>query len=489
MTFSNEIIFLMLSLIVLGMTVHAKSLYDGVQEPKPSRVLMLTFVLANLAAVSAMSYAWVSPVFLTLTNTLVLATACCAALTARSWRLPLSAPLIRWTVSGFACIALVFEVLRQNGTYLDRLFVYAVLSSVFLCWLAYEAWQMRRQENTFQLTFLVGVALASLALRLARLALVLGQQVHPETLFQEALAPATLRLMSLSMDILILSSLLGFSTHVLALWHQKSREDNERVRQANEALAVALADKNKMIKALSLSVKSNNMGVLLASLTHELSQPLQVIRLKAELLASMPEMAPDDRQHLLQTLAQETVRGVTIMNQLRNFLRQGGVAHRRMALDRLVIDSVDILGSELLRQQITLDKALVSPVWVSADEGQLQMVVLNLLKNAIDVLRPLPQPRHMDVRLELSGKLAVLTVSDNGSGIPQSQMAQLFDMFYSTKEDGMGLGLWLSHSIMLKHGGNLTAANNPSGGASFTMTLPLDTAHNVGAEAPTYKNP
>jgi hypothetical protein len=139
MNVSYEIIFLMVSLIVLGMTFHAKSLYEGSRETRPSQVLMATFVLANLGGASAMAYAMVSPVFLTFLNTLVLASACCGVLTARSWRMPLSALLTRSVVVGFVCIALAFELLRQYGSYLDRIVFHGVLTVLFLCWLVYEA--------------------------------------------------------------------------------------------------------------------------------------------------------------------------------------------------------------------------------------------------------------------------------------------------------------------------------------------------------------
>jgi hypothetical protein len=131
MTFANEIIVLMLNLIVLGMTAHAKSLYAGWHDARPSRALIMTFASANLSAISAMSFIWVSPVFLTLTNTLLLVTLCCAVLTVRSWRLPLNIGLVRGCVALMLFIALVFEVLRQNGTYLQRVVVYSMISALF----------------------------------------------------------------------------------------------------------------------------------------------------------------------------------------------------------------------------------------------------------------------------------------------------------------------------------------------------------------------
>ena len=475
MTFTNEIIVVMLNLIVLGMTVHAKSLYSGWQDTRPSHALIMTFISANLSAIAAIGFVWLSPVFLTLTNTLLLTTVCCAVLTARSWRIPFSTGVIRWSAASLLCIGLIFEWLRQDGTYLQRVIAFSILSTLFLFWLIYEVWKKQREENSFQLKFLMGVALASLALRLARLTAVLMLDVQPATLFHEGSAPATLRLMSLSMDVLILSSLLGYNTHLLTVRHQRTEVENQKVRATNLALDAALAENTQMLKALTLSVKSHNMGILLASLAHELSQPMQLMRIKTELMAEMPELQNSERQAFIQGLLQDNIHAAEIIVQLKKFLRNGTSEYQSIFLGDVVAESVTLIQGELARFQITLDQEvdLFAKVW--ADEGQLQMVVLNLLKNALDVLRTVPLPRKIDLKLTQTDQTTVLTVSDNGPGVPDSDGNRVFDMFYSTKKDGMGLGLWLSHSIIKNHGGSLSVSPSPSGGACFQMTLPKHT--------------
>lgn len=366
---------------------------------------------------------------------------------------------------------MVFEFLRQNGTYLQRVVVYSLLSALFFSWLIYETWQKHRKDNSFQLKFLMGVAIASIGFRLARMIAALMQDVQPATLFQEGSIPGVLRMMSLSTDVLTLSSLLGYSTHVLTLRNQRTEEDNQKVRAANVALDTALAENTQMLKALTMSVKSNNMGVLLASLAHELSQPLQLMRIKAELLASMPELQHSDRQQFIQGLIQDNARAGDIIVQLRKFLRSGSSEFNWVSMDQVVTESLGMIQAELTRYEITLTQEIASDVSVWADEGQLQMVVLNLLKNAMDILRTVPSPRKIHLQLSQSDQVTVLTVSDNGPGIPKSQQSRVFEMFYSTKDEGMGLGLWLSHSIVKNHGGQLQVSNSPTGGASFTLTL------------------
>lgn len=472
MTFGNEIIFLMLSLIVLGMTAHAASMYEGAREARPSKALMATFVLANLGAAAGIAYAWVSPVLLTLANTCVLASALCAALTTRSWREPLSSQLVMGSTALMVAFAVIFEYLRHTGGYLERVLFFTAMSAAILSWLLYEAWQSHQRQKSFQLKFLMAVALGSLVLRLARLLVVMTQTVHPETLFQEAALPSLLRLTALSMDILILSALLGYSTHVLAQRYQASKMDNARVREANQALNNALAEKSQMLKALTLSVKSNNMGVLLASLVHEINQPLQAMQLRTDMLSTLPNMPADQRQQLLKAVDQDTQRLVDIIGQLRRFLKNGSQQRERVALSGVVNDAIALMQGVFDRHEITLEQDVGAELYAIADEGQLQMVVLNLLKNARDALQAGPLPRRLAVKLRPQETTLELTVSDNGPGIPPEKRAQVFELFHSTKADGMGLGLWLSHSIVQNHGGSLTVDTGPMGGASFTLRLP-----------------
>ena len=473
MTFGHDIIYLILNVIILGMTVQAKSLYEGQRDFRPSRALMTTFLAANLSAVTGVLFVWAGSFFLTLTNTLMLASGCCAALTARSWRVPLTPEMVRRSTAFMLCVMVPFEVFRLNGNYVQRVVIYCVFSTMLLSWLLYEVWHAQRQKgNTFQLKFLVVVMLVSLSLRLARMTVVLMLEVPPESLFQEGMMPAILRLVSLSMDVLILSSLLGYSIHELAQKNKLIQEESQRVRAANLALDAALAENTQMLKALTLSVKSNNVGVLMASLAHELSQPLQLIRTKTELLACMPELQHSDRQKFINGLIQDNNRAGEIIVQLRKFLRSGSSDFNTVQLNQVVAESLAMIQAELTRHDITLTQQVDSAVAVWANEAQLQMVVLNLLKNALDALRSVPSPREIELQLRQTEQANVLTVSDKGPGMTESERARVFEMFYSTKNEGMGLGLWLSHSLVTRHGGQLQVSSSPSGGTCFTLTLP-----------------
>lgn len=476
MAFANEIIFLMVSLIILGMTVHAASLYEGAREARPSRALMATFLLSNLAGITAMSYAWLAPFFLSIANTLAVVCVTSCALTVRSWRTPLTARCVWASALVMLVVLVVFEFMRQNSSYVQRVIFFSSISSTLLSWVIWEAWQAHQKERAFQLKFMMAVAFTGLALRLARLVIVLQQTTHPESLFQETGWPAAFRLTSLSTDILMLSSLLAYSTHLLAARHQAQKKDNELVRQANQALDAALAEKNQMIKALALSTKSNNMGVLLSSLVHELTQPLQAMQLRAELLVHDAAVQADERQQLLEGVLHDNQRAMDIMAQLRKFLRNGATEFSAVCVSDVVSDALAIVKPALQRHHIDLQLKTAPALVTWGDEGQLQMVILNLLKNARDALQDGPEPRTLALQLQQRDHMLELTVSDNGPGIDPSQWERVFEMFHSSKPDGMGLGLWLSQAIIQNHGGSLTVGTSPLGGACFTVCLPIHPA-------------
>jgi signal transduction histidine kinase len=476
MAFANEIIFLMVSLIILGMTVHAASLYEGAKEARPSRALMVTFVLANLGGMTAISYAWLAPFFLSLANLLVLAGVTSCALTVRSWRVPLTPRWVGSSAAGLLVTLVVFEYLRQYGSYVERVIFFSTLISVMLSWVIWEAWKTNQKQKAFQLKFMMAVAFTGILMRLCRLVAVLQQTTHPESLFQESGWPMVFRLTALSTDILMLSSLLAYSTHLLAARHQAEKQDNERVRQANQALDAALAEKNQMIKALALSAKSNNMGVLLSSLVHELTQPLQTMQLRTELLVKDTPLHAEERQELLQGVLRDNQRVMDIMAQLKKFLRNGATEFSAVCVSDVINDAVSILRPALQRHQIDLQQQTSPALMTWGDEGLLQMVIFNLLKNARDALHDGPQPRLLALQLQQREKFLELTVSDNGPGIDPSQWERIFEMFHSTKTDGMGLGLWLSQAIIQNHGGSLTVGVSPLGGACFTVRLNIHPA-------------
>jgi signal transduction histidine kinase len=144
-------------------------------------------------------------------------------------------------------------------------------------------------------------------------------------------------------------------------------------------------------------------------------------------------------------------------------------------LNELVAETLELVRSEMLTRHVTVVAQLaqsLSPV--DGDRVQLQQMLLNLVLNAADAMSDIePEQRRLVVRTEIEGSNVRLDVVDNGSGIAQESLKDIFDAFWTTKAGGTGVGLTICQSIVAAHRGRLTVQNNPVGGACFSATWPL----------------
>jgi len=146
----------------------------------------------------------------------------------------------------------------------------------------------------------------------------------------------------------------------------------------------------------------------------------------------------------------------------------------RLDLKLLAGDAVALVQPDAERREVrlTLETDPTLPP-VHGDRVQLQQVLINLLLNAMDAVNDNPPERRLvTLRARPAGATAELGVSDSGHGIPADQLLRVFEPFFSSKPDGLGLGLAISRDIIKGHGGNLWAENNAAGGATFRFTLP-----------------
>jgi signal transduction histidine kinase len=147
--------------------------------------------------------------------------------------------------------------------------------------------------------------------------------------------------------------------------------------------------------------------------------------------------------------------------------------HRRLSLTTLVTDAMTLLSSQLEKCGVLTVLELSGDLPdVLGDPVQLQQVVVNLILNALQALDGAPGSR-LRLRTEGVPNAVVLTVEDSGPGIPEGSLARLFSSFFTTKSDGMGIGLAICRTIVENHGGVISAGNAVSGGACFTVRLPL----------------
>jgi C4-dicarboxylate-specific signal transduction histidine kinase len=242
----------------------------------------------------------------------------------------------------------------------------------------------------------------------------------------------------------------------------------------NKTLEEILEEKNALMRMLSLSAKANSMGTMLGAIAHEINQPLSAIRINAELLMTLNRRSGDREgfQEPLEHILQDNDRAAVVVSSLRKFFVQGSSEFSSLNMSSLVTDAYRILLPEARLHGVTVRAEIEEDLWVYADQNQLQMVVLNLINNAMDAVASVPGEKLVVIRLYQREKNLFFEVVDNGIGVPSDRIATIFELFNTTKEKGMGMGLWLSRAIMDSHDGSIKLLKGPENETIFQISLP-----------------
>jgi len=224
--------------------------------------------------------------------------------------------------------------------------------------------------------------------------------------------------------------------------------------------------------------RMSSMGELTASLAHELNQPLSAIASNAAagrrfLAQSSPELKMFDE--LLADVAADARRAGDIIHGIHDFMRKSEGTRRLVNLNEIILEVLRLLHSDLLGRGTAVETRLgPSLPSVDADPVQLQQVLLNLLMNSLESMQSTPAAkRRILISTDCEADSSVVTsVRDYGGGLPEEDMDKVFTHFYSTKPNGMGMGLTIVRSIIEAHGGKLWAENVDEG-ARFFFTVPV----------------
>jgi signal transduction histidine kinase len=227
----------------------------------------------------------------------------------------------------------------------------------------------------------------------------------------------------------------------------------------------------------------STISELTASLAHQLNQPLTGILANARAAQRyLAALSPNRNLALLSECLTDIVaddhRASDVIRRLRELLRKSKVPPVSLDLNVLIDGVVELLRSDAIRRDvsITVDLDPALPL-VKADRVQLQQVILNLVINAMDAVNERNgSDRIVIVRTARDNEHTVhVAVEDTGSGLEPGTETKVFEAFYTTKSDGMGMGLSIARSIVAAHGGRIWAVNNPMGGATFHVTVPVTT--------------
>jgi two-component system, LuxR family, sensor kinase FixL len=241
-------------------------------------------------------------------------------------------------------------------------------------------------------------------------------------------------------------------------------------RAAEETLRRAEAE-------LASALRLASMGELAASIIHEINQPLTAIATRADACRRWLAAGPDGKDRAIASLDRvidESHRAAAVVVGLKSLIRDADPAIAPLDVADAMQEVASLVMTELAREGVLLETEFPSDLPPAlGDRVQIQQVVMNLVRNAIDAMRTITRRRVLTIGASATADELVLFVADNGIGIVPDHMPKLFDALYTTKPGGMGLGLAISRKIATANNGRLRACARNDAGAMFSLSLPV----------------
>ena len=255
----------------------------------------------------------------------------------------------------------------------------------------------------------------------------------------------------------------------IAIERKLAREERERLRQAQADLAHI----NRV----------TTMGELTASLAHEIKQPISAAVTNAKtclrwLGRDEPNVA--EACEAASRLVKDVTRAADIIGRISSLFKKDAPQPELVDVNELVREMIVLLRSEANRYSISIRTELAEDLpKVIADRVQLQQVFMNLMLNGIDAMKETSGGSELAIKSKMDDGQLLISVSDTGVGLPPGEGDHIFQAFFTTKDNGTGMGLPISRSIIESHGGRLWFTSNSERGATFQFTLPTTVAAHV----------
>ncbi len=469
MKYPNEIFSFVSAIILWGLLFGSISVLRSTKNRQPEKFWLIalafnasTFTLFSIASSLSLT-------LLTLANTCFIANFVYLGLFCRALSKPIKAYIHILIFLALLAFAICFEYLRQRGSFAERVSLVSLLAAACFIWELIELKRLKKIQST-QLRFLFYTIAAELALTFARLlALYIEGAPSAINLYQEGAISSAIRWSWLGIDILSYIAVLGY-------WVERVGIENIQVVRENQKITELLKEKERLIYGLMKANKTAATGALSASIAHELNQPLGASNLNIQFLKMKLEkgaLNPGLGKEVLDSLEADNLRAATIVKSLRSIFTDGESNTESIELAELISRVLEIVKPELKSKNIQIQLRVDEGLMVQVNPSEIEQVVLNLLNNAIQSLANSGGlNRLVSIEAIKTPQDIQITISDNGAGIPAEFKSQLFELLSTTKQTGMGLGLWLCRHIVTRYGGSIHHEEVLGGGARFVIRLP-----------------
>ncbi len=246
------------------------------------------------------------------------------------------------------------------------------------------------------------------------------------------------------------------------------------ITERKEAEAQSAQDRAMMMHLSRIST----VGQLSVGIAHQLNQPLAAIRFNtdtARKILKRLELGAGELKEILDDINEENKRAADIIRNVSALYRRAPVEAASFEINELVLETVQLLREEAIWRHVTVRVEPEEDLpLVRGSRVQIQQVLLNLMLNGMQAMSETSvEDRVLTLRTAMDGEGVVVSVADRGKGIAQEELEHIFDPFWTTKENGIGVGLPISRAIVEAHHGTIAAAGAPDGGAAFTISLPV----------------
>ena len=455
------------SLLILHLDVHF-SLKDN-RIPRYYLGALIAFTLAPILFALGASY---KPI-LTLANTVYVLGF--IELTLAIWQARQTVPksVFYWLIVLTLIYAIAFEYLREQGAqfFVERVVMTntpAIIATLISLW---GTIALNRQRHSWQLI--------TLMITLCALTVFLSLRVHHllvhgangvASIYQEQ-EQWILWVRIINGALLFLATLTLHNYFFKENWQFSLQTEKE-----NTQIKALLEERETLISSLLKANKTAATGALSASIAHELNQPLgassiNIQFLKRKLAQGM--LNPQIGNEVLTALEADNKRAATIVQSLRSIFTEGKFTTEQVDLAQIIQETIELSKIELKAKNIQVQLTLEKELLACANGSEIHQVLINLINNAIHALANCGSLlRHLRIEASKGSDTIRVSISDNGPGVAPQFIPQLFELLSTTKQSGMGLGLWLCKHIITRYNGKIQYEKSKDNGAAFIFELP-----------------
>ena len=479
MEVANQIFFVVFGVITLAIVLSAIPQFQSPRVDWPSIYWPLS---TSFYAISALSFGLallVNKFLLTIANTSLLMSSIALICLYRSWNgKPFNKieTLLIWLLP--LGIAILYEPLRTTpDTFLQRVALITLTLEVLIAWQLLELIKFYKKERSRIVGWLALITLFTLMGNVLRTYQVLtGGGPKNIFLYTEEPFGLALRWLTYATNIIAFVALGVFYLQKQMTKENKITNALESSKEENQKITELLKEKERLIYGLMKANKTAATGALSASIAHELNQPLGASNLNIQFLKMKLEkgvLNPELGKEILDSLEADNQRAATIVKSLRSIFTEGESNAQEVQLGDLIAKVLDIVKPELKSKNIQIQLRVDEDLPLSVNPAEIEQVILNLLNNAVQALANSGTlQRRIAIEASKVGKLVHLSISDNGTGVSLEFKSHLFELLSTTKQTGMGLGLWLCKHIVTRYSGSIHYEEVIGGGAKFVIELP-----------------